>query len=218
MDVLQVGLTGGIASGKSVVSSRLAEHGALVIDADALAREVLAPGSEGLNEVVEEFGGAVLDEQGVLDRPALGRIVFGDPQARERLNGIVHPRVRDRARTLREAADSGRVVVEDIPLLVETGQQERFDVVVVVRAPEEERIRRIVEHRGAGEDEARSRIAAQAGDEERAAAADVVLENSGTLEELHQQVDDLWVWLRATPRSEGPAARVSSNTDSTESA
>lgn len=197
MDVLHVGLTGGIASGKSAVSSRLAEHGALVIDADLLAREVLMPGSEGLAEVAETFGPEVLDQDGALDRPALGRIVFDDPAARERLNAIVHPRVRERARTLRDAASPGSVVVEDIPLLVETGQQGRFDVVVVVQAPEQERIGRLVEGRDTTEEEARSRIAAQASDVERAEVADVVLENSGALEDLHRRVDELWDRLQA---------------------
>lgn len=218
MDVLHVGLTGGIASGKSAVSSRLAGHGALVIDADELAREVVRPGSQGLNEVIEEFGTSVLDERGVLDRSALGRIVFRDPAARERLNGIVHPRVRERARALREAARPGSIVVEDIPLLVETGQQGRFDVVVVVNAPEEERIRRIVEDRHGDEDQARSRIAAQTADEERLAVADFVLQNSGTLDELHQQVDALWARLQAARQEKNGAVQAESNTDSTDPA
>lgn len=195
--MLNVGLTGGIASGKSAVSSRMAEHGAVIIDADLLARKALAPGSEGLAEVAEAFGEQVLDAEGALDRPALGRIVFADEAARQRLNAIVHPRVRTEAARLREQAEPGAVVVEDIPLLVETGQQDRFDVVVVVHAPEQERIRRIVEDRGGTAEDARARIAAQATDAERAAAADVVLENSGTLEELRDQVDELMEKLTA---------------------
>lgn len=205
MDVLQVGLTGGIASGKSAVSSRLAEHGAQVIDADLLARQMVAPGSEGLAEVVEQFGQEVLDGHGELDRAALGRIVFDDPAARKRLNAIVHPRVRERSQELREAVAPGSVVIEDIPLLVETGQQDRFDVVVVVQAPYSERIRRLAENRGMSQEEAEARIAAQTGDAERAAVADVVVENSGSLEELQRQADQLWEQLRT---------RVS-NTDST---
>lgn len=194
---LSVGLTGGIASGKSAVSARMEESGAVVIDADVLAREALAPGSSGLAEVVEAFGREVLAEDGSLDRPALGRIVFADEAARQRLNAIVHPRVRAEAARLREQAQPGAVVVEDIPLLVETGQQDRFDVVVVVHAPEQERIRRIVEDRGGTAEDARARIAAQATDAERAAAADVVLENSGTLGELRDQVDELMEKLTA---------------------
>lgn len=194
---VSVGLTGGIASGKSAVSARMAERGALVIDADVLARQALAQGSSGLAEVVQAFGEDVLGDDGSLDRPALGRIVFNDDDARERLNGIVHPRVRAEAARLREEAEPGTVVVEDIPLLVETGQQDRFDVVVVVQAPEQERVRRIVENRDTTEEDARSRIAAQATEAQRAAAADVVLENSGALESLYAQVDRLMEKLAA---------------------
>lgn len=194
---VSVGLTGGIASGKSAVSARMAERGALVIDADVLARQALAQGSSGLAEVVQAFGEDVLGDDGSLDRPALGRIVFNDDDARERLNGIVHPRVRAEAARLREQAEPGTVVVEDIPLLVETGQQDRFDVVVVVQAPEQERVRRIVENRDTTEEDARSRIAAQATEAQRAAAADVVLENSGALESLYAQVDRLMEKLAA---------------------
>lgn len=189
---LDVGLTGGIAAGKSAVASRLVELGAVLIDADVLAREALAPGSEGLEEVVAAFGDQVLDQDGSLDRAALGAIVFGDGNARERLNGIVHPRVRRAAEARRAEADRDAVVVEDIPLLVETGQAGRFDVVVVVRAPLEERMRRLTEERGMPEEDARARIAAQASDEERAAAADHVVDNDGTLEDLRTRVDALW--------------------------
>ncbi|GAA1170156.1 dephospho-CoA kinase [Nesterenkonia xinjiangensis] len=188
---LLVGLTGGIASGKSAVSARMAERGALVIDADVLSRYALQPGGAALAEVVEAFGESVLQPDGALDRAALGAVVFGDPKDRERLNRIVHPRVRQQARALRERAEPGSIIVEDIPLLVETGQSDRFDVVVVVRAPQKERIRRIVEDRDSTEADARARIEAQATDAQRVAAADVVLDNSGTLEELHDQVDDL---------------------------
>ncbi|MGO1522117.1 MAG: dephospho-CoA kinase [Nesterenkonia sp.] len=193
--ILSVGLTGGIASGKSAVSQRMAEHGAVVIDADELSREVVAPGTEGLAEIHTEFGQEVITEAGALDRPALGERVFNDDDARTQLNAIVHPRVRAAATQLREAAGEGRIVVEDIPLLVETGQQERFDVVVVVQAPHEERVRRMAEDRGMSRADAESRISAQASDEQRAEAADVVLDNSGTLEDLHEQVDRLWSTL-----------------------
>lgn len=197
---LLVGLTGGIASGKSAVAARMAARGAVVIDADVLSRYALQPGGEGLTEVVDAFGDSVLAADGRLDRAALGAIVFADPQARRRLNSIVHPRVRQQARALREQAPPGSVVVEDIPLLVETGQADRFDLVVVVQAPEEERIRRIVEDRDGTEADARARIEAQATDAQRAEVADVVLDNSGTLEELQAQVDELMDRLTAADR------------------
>lgn len=190
--ILSVGLTGGIASGKSAVSQRMAEHGAVVIDADLLSREVVAPGTEGLAEVVADFGTGVLTQDGALDRPALGERVFNDEDARARLNAIVHPRVRAAATQRRETAGAGSIVVEDIPLLVESGQQKRFDIVVVVQASYEERLRRMTENRGMSREEAESRISAQASDAQRAEAADVVLDNSGTLEELQEQVDRLW--------------------------
>ncbi|WP_188682714.1 dephospho-CoA kinase [Nesterenkonia cremea] len=196
-ECLSVGLTGGIASGKSAVSRRMAELGAVVIDADVVARDVLARGGEGLAEVVEAFGEEVLAADGSLDRSALGQIVFADETARQRLNSIVHPRVRAESARLREAAPAGSVVVEDLPLLVETGQQERFDVVVVVHAPEQERIRRMVEDRGSTEEDARSRMAAQATDAQREAAADVLLDNSGTPDQLRVQVDELMEKLTA---------------------
>lgn len=194
--ILNVGLTGGIASGKSVVSQRLAEHGAVVIDADKLAREVVAPGTQGLQEIREQFGQGVITEDGSLDRPALGKIVFDDDGARARLNAIIHPRVRAAAAQIRKEASPGTVVVEDIPLLVETGQQDRFDHVVVVQAPHEERIRRMVQDRGMSREEAESRIQAQATDQQRAAAADTVLDNSASIEDLNSQVDHLWEALR----------------------
>lgn len=194
---LSVGLTGGIASGKSAVSQRMAELGAVVIDADLLARHVMEPGTEGLAEAVEAFGEGILRADGSLDRPVLGQIVFADETARQRLNSIVHPRVRAESARLREAAPAGSVVVEDLPLLVETGQQGRFDVVVVVHAPEQERIRRVVEDRGSTEEDARSRMAAQATDAQREAAADVLLDNSGPPDQLRVQVDELMEKLTA---------------------
>ncbi|WP_274617647.1 dephospho-CoA kinase [Nesterenkonia sp. AY15] len=194
--ILSVGLTGGIASGKSAVSNRLAEHGAIVIDADLLAREVLEPGTDGLHEVVEAFGPGVLTDSGTLDREALGQIVFADEDARARLNAIVHPRVREARNALRAQAPEGAVVVEDIPLLVETGQADRFDVVVVVAAPPEQRLNRIVRDRNTSPEDAQARIDAQTSEAERTAVADVVLDNSGTLEALHAQVDELYEKLR----------------------
>ncbi len=187
-----MGLTGGIASGKSEVSRRLVELGAVLVDADVIAREVVEPGTEGLEEVAEAFGREVLADDGALDRAALGAIVFADPGRRELLNSIIHPRVRARAAEIAARAPAGSVVVQDIPLLVETGQAGNFDVVVVVDAPDEVRIRRLEERNGLSEEHARARMAAQASREERLAAADHVVENAGTLEELRTAVDRLW--------------------------
>jgi dephospho-CoA kinase len=189
---VQIGLTGGIGSGKSTVARRFAELGALVIDADALAREVVEPGTDGLAAVVAEFGEQVLDGDGRLDRPALAQLVFGDEAARGRLNAIVHPRVRARAAELIAAAPPGTVVVQDVPLLVETGQADTYDLVVVVEAPEELRVRRLARDRGMSADEVRARMAAQASDEQRRAVADVVLVNDGTPDDLRAKVDQLW--------------------------
>lgn len=197
--MLRVGLTGGIGSGKSEVARRLAAHGAVVIDADDLAREVVAPGTEGLAAVVEEFGDSVLTRDGALDRAALARVVFADPDARRRLEAIVHPRVRARAAELEAAAveaDPTAVVVHDIPLLVETGQAERFDVVIVVDVPEEVQVERLVRARGMTPEEARSRIAAQASRQARLAAATIVIDNSGDLAELDEKVRQVWEELR----------------------
>jgi dephospho-CoA kinase len=196
--VLRVGLTGGIGSGKSEVAKRLAAHGAVVIDADALAREVVAPGTEGLAEVVKEFGEDVLTNDGALDRAALARIVFADPAARRRLEAIVHPRVRARAAALEAkavAADPTAVVVHEIPLLVETGQADDFDVVIVVDVPEETQVERLV-RRGMTRDEALSRIAAQASRQERLAHATIVIDNSGDLDDLDEKVRQVWEELR----------------------
>ncbi|MGN6403979.1 dephospho-CoA kinase [Sinomonas sp.] len=190
--MLRVGLTGGIASGKSEVSRRLAELGAVLIDADLLAREAVEPGSEGLAEVVRAFGPGILQDDGALDRAALGALVFADPERRDQLNAIVHPRVRARAAELMAAASDEAVVVQDIPLLVETGQAGSFDVVVVVDAPDEVRIRRLAERNGMTPEDAAARMATQATREERLAAADHVIENSGSLDELRAAVDRLW--------------------------
>ena len=191
-DVLRVGLTGGIASGKSTVARRLAEHGALVVDADAIARELQEPGAVGYEAVLEHFGPAVVRDDGALDRVALARIVFGDPAQLEALNGIMHPLVRARTSRLLADVPPGGVVVHDIPLLVETGQHEQMDRVLVVEAPEAERVRRMVEDRGMAEQDARRRIAAQAKDEDRRAVATTVLENTGSIAELEAQVDEWW--------------------------
>ncbi len=190
--MLNIGLTGGIAAGKSVAAARLRELGAVLVDADALAREVVAPGSRGLARVVAAFGPAVLTADGALDRPRLGAEVFGNPERLEVLNGIVHPLVRARAADMVQAAAAGAIVVQDIPLLVETGQGRNFHLVVVVDAPDELRIARMIKHRAMTGDEARNRMAAQASRPDRLAAADAVLENSGTPEQLRAAVDRLW--------------------------
>jgi dephospho-CoA kinase len=189
--VLRIGLTGGIGSGKSTVARLLADRGASVVDADVLAREVVAPGSPGLASVVQAFGPGVLTADGALDRPALAAVVFGDAEARARLDGIVHPMVRARAVELIGALPHDAVVVQDIPLLVETGQAGSFDLVLVVEARADVRVARLVA-RGLAEADARARIAAQATDEQRRAVADVVLDNSGTPEELAAQVERFW--------------------------
>lgn len=189
---MQIGLTGGIGSGKTTAARRFAELGALVVDADAVAREVVEPGTEGLAAVVGAFGPGLLDPTGRLDRPALAAIVFGDAAARARLNGILHPLIRRRVAERIAAAPAGTVVVQDVPLLVETGQAGAFDLVVVVETPEALRVRRLVADRGMPAGQARARMAAQASDEQRRAVADVVLVNDGTPADLRTQVDRLW--------------------------
>jgi dephospho-CoA kinase len=190
--MLRVGLTGGIGSGKSEVSRRLAERGAVVVDADLLAREVVEPGTAGLADVVEAFGEKVLGPDGRLDRPALGRLIFGDDAARRRLEGIIHPRVRQRARQIQEDAPADAVVVHDNPLLVEMGQAGDFDAVVVVDAPDDVRLDRLVRLRGMSPEDAQARIAAQASRQERLAVADHVVRNDGGLSTLDAAVDELW--------------------------
>ena len=196
--MLRIGLTGGIGSGKSTVSALLAERGAVVVDADRIAREVLEPGTLGLAAVAEAFGEGILAPDGSLDRPALAAVVFADPEARARLDGIVHPLVRARATELAGAAPEGSVVVHDVPLLVETGQAKAYDLVLVVQADAATRIERLV-RRGLSEDDARARIAVQATDAQRRAVADVVLDNSGTVEQLAEQIERFWV-ERVEPR------------------
>ncbi|GGC88803.1 hypothetical protein GCM10011512_14720 [Tersicoccus solisilvae] len=190
--MLRIGLTGGIAAGKSVVATRLSERGAVLVDADRLSREVVAPGTDGLDAVVDAFGRGVLGGDGSLDRAALGSLVFSDEDARRTLNDIVHPRVRAEAARRIAAAPLDAVIVQDIPLLVETGQADAFPLVVVVQAPAGARVRRMVEQRGMSDADARARMAAQATDAERAAVADVLLHNDGTVEDLRAAVDRLW--------------------------
>ncbi|MCQ2000865.1 dephospho-CoA kinase [Arthrobacter zhaoxinii] len=190
--MLKVGLTGGIAAGKSLVARTLVDCGAVLVDADALAREVVEPGTPGLAAVVEAFGPAILAADGSLDRAALAAVVFGDEERRKVLNGIIHPLVRARAAELAAEVPADGILVQDIPLLVETGQAGNFDFVLVVEAPEDVRLDRMVRMRGMEPDAARARIAAQATAEQRAEAADVVLHNTGTEQELAAAVRDLW--------------------------
>ncbi|MVA77259.1 dephospho-CoA kinase [Auraticoccus sp. F435] len=190
--MLRIGLTGAIASGKSTAASVLAELGAVVVDADVLAREVVAPGSEGLAAVRERFGDPVLREDGSLDRRALGRIVFSDAAARRDLEAIVHPRVRALAARREAAAGPDARVVHVIPLLVETGQQDDFDVVVVVDVDPQTQLRRLQQRDGLSGEEARARVAAQADRETRLGAADVVWSNDGDPERLREQIVSWW--------------------------
>jgi len=182
------------------VSRRLREHGAVIVDADLLAREVVAPGTEGLAEVVAAFGNDVLGPDGGLDRPKLGAVVFADPAQRQRLEAIIHPRVRARAAELEADAKPHAVVVHDIPLLVETGQAARFDVVLVVDVPPDVQLDRLTRRRRMTEEEARARIASQATRDDRLAAADVVIDNSGSLADLDARVAAVWGQLAARAR------------------
>ncbi|HEY9564585.1 MAG TPA: dephospho-CoA kinase [Nocardioides sp.] len=188
---MHVGLTGGVASGKSTVSAILAELGAIVIDSDLLAREVVAPGSEGLAEIVEIFGTGVLDDDGALDRPAMGAIVFADEAKRRQLEAVIHPRVGARALEIAAAAGTDDVVVHDIPLLVETGQEANFDAVIVVDVPEEVQVERMISNRQMTEADARARIAAQATREQRRAVATHLIDNTGTHEDLRHRVAEV---------------------------
>lgn len=198
---LRVGLTGGIGSGKSTVSARLAEHGAVVVDYDLLAREAVEPGTPALAAIAARFGDDVLTADGSLDRPALGSVVFADEAARRDLEGITHPAIRELAAAREAAAPADAVVVHDHPLLVEMGMAGHLDVVVVVDVPPEVQVTRLVEARGMTEADARARLAAQSSRQDRLDAADVVLDNTGSVEDLLEAVDALWADLRR--RGEG---------------
>jgi len=190
-----IALTGGIASGKSTIASRLAEHGAVVVDADRIVRDVQAPGSPVLARIEDEFGAEVIGDDGHLDRAALGATVFGSPERLAVLNGIVHPAVREESQRRFDeafAADPHAVVVYDVPLLVEARVDDPWDLVVVAHAPAPERLRRLVSLRGMDEASARQRIDAQASDDRRLAIADVVIDTGGTVEHTLEQVDALW--------------------------
>ncbi|NJP66536.1 dephospho-CoA kinase [Streptomyces spiramenti] len=205
--MLTVGLTGGIGAGKSTVVRLLAEHGAVVVDADLVAREVVAPGTPGLAAVAAEFGGAVLAPDGSLDRPALADVVFRDPERLAALNAIVHPLVAERAAALQSAAPAGSVVVHDVPLLAENGLADRYDVVVVVDVPEEIQLDRLTRLRGMSEEEARGRMAAQADRADRLAVADVVVRNTGSTGELAARVAQVWRDLIGRLGARGPDHR-----------
>lgn len=195
---MRVGLTGGVASGKSTVSAILEELGAVVVDADVLAREVVAKGTDGLAEIVAAFGPEVLTAEGELDRPAMGALVFADPGRRKELEAIIHPRVRARGAELEAAAPEGALVVHDIPLLAETGQGAAFDAVIVVDVPPEVQVERMVTQRGMSEEDARARIAAQADRETRLAVATHVIENTGNFDDLRRRVIEVVAQLRGT--------------------
>ena len=201
----RVGLTGGVASGKSTVSAILAELGAAVVDADLLAREVVAPGTEGLREIVETFGPDVLTPDGELDRPAMGARVFGNEKARDRLEAIIHPRVRARGTELEAEAGEDAVVVHDIPLLAETGQAEAFDAVIVVDVPVEMQLDRMVNLRGMSREEAEARVKAQATREQRRAIATYLIDNTRTLEDLHDRVTEVFDELSGCSAPRGDA-------------
>jgi dephospho-CoA kinase len=194
---MRVGLTGGVASGKSTVAGTLRELGAVVIDADQLSRDVVARGTPGLAAVIEEFGSELLTEDGELDRPAMAKLVFGDKAARRRLEGIVHPLVFAEVQRLEEQAPAGAVVVHDIPLLAESGRADTFDAVVVVDAPPEVQVQRMTADRGWSEEDARARMGAQASREERRAVATYVIDNAGSLDDLRRQVEDVYARLTA---------------------
>ncbi|MER6843001.1 dephospho-CoA kinase [Streptomyces platensis] len=194
--MVKVGLTGGIGAGKSEVSRLLASYGAVIVDADKIAREVVEPGTPGLAAVVEEFGAEILAPDGTLDRPKLGGIVFSDPGRLKALNAIVHPLVGARSAELEASAGPDAVVVHDVPLLTENGLAPLYDLVVVVDAAPQTQLDRLVRLRGMAEDEAKSRMAAQATREQRLAVADLVIGNDGPLEALEPQVRAVWERLR----------------------
>ena len=201
--MLRVGLTGGIGAGKSEVSRRLAAQGAVLIDADGIAREVVAPGTEGLAAVAAEFGAGVLRDDGSLDRERLGEIVFADPAMLTRLNSIVHPLVGRRMNELEKEAGQDAIIVHDVPLIAENDLGSAYDLVVVVDAPRHIQFDRLIRQRGMSREQAEARMAAQASREMRLAIADLVVDNSSSLAELDRQVGDLWAELRRRARHKG---------------
>ena len=208
--MLRVGLTGGIGSGKSEVARRLAEHGAVLIDADVAARRVVEPGSPGLAQVAAAFGDEVLRPDGSLNRERLGEIVFGDPGLRAKLNAIVHPLVRDwmqKAERAAVQADGDAIVVHDVPLLAESRGKAGFDAVIVVDVPPDLQLDRLVSLRGMAADQARARMAAQASRVQRLAVADIVIDNSGSLDDLDRRVAEVWADLEHRSGSSAPPPR-----------
>jgi dephospho-CoA kinase len=195
--MLRVGLTGGIGSGKSEVARRLAVHGAVLVDADVAAREVVAPGTPGLARIAAAFGDGVLAPDGSLDRERVAAIVFSDPARLAELNGIVHPLVGEWMAAAEESAPPDAIVVHDVPLLAENHLAGRYDVVVVVDVPPELQVARLAGQRGMPEQQARERMAAQASREQRLAIADMVIDNSGSLTDLDKRVDEIWAQLRS---------------------
>jgi dephospho-CoA kinase len=202
--MLRVGLTGGIGAGKSEVSRRLAAQGAVLIDADAIARQVVEPGTDGLTAVIAEFGDGVLRPDGGLDRERLGEIVFADPARLARLNEIIHPLVGQRMAELEKEAGADAIIVHDVPLIAENQLASAYDLVVVVDAPEHAQLERLIRHRQMSEDQAEARMAAQVSRDQRLAIADLVVDNSSSLAELDRQVGDLWGELRRRARLRPP--------------
>lgn len=205
--MLRVGLTGGIGAGKSEVSGRLAAYGAVLIDADAIARQVVAPGSEGLAKVIAEFGEDLLLPDGSLDRERLAKIVFADPDKLARLNAITHPLVGEVMAAAEREAEPDAIVVHDVPLIAENGLKPGYDLVVVVDAADHVRLDRLTRNRQMSQEQAEARMAAQATREERLAIADLVVDNSSSLAELDRQVGDLWAELRRRARLQATAGR-----------
>jgi dephospho-CoA kinase len=201
--VLLIGLTGGIGSGKSTVSTLLAEKGAGIIDADAIPREVQQPGQPVFDAIVERFGQEVVAADGALDRPALAKVAFSDDAAKKDLESIVHPAVgAEMVKRLQAQADTDHVVVYDVPLLVESARKAmQFGGVIVVDIDPEVAVQRVVEQRGMDEADVRARIAKQASREERRAVADQVIDNSGTRDDLRRRVDEVWAWIRTLPQT-----------------
>jgi dephospho-CoA kinase len=208
LKLLRVGLTGGIGSGKSEVARRLAEHGAVLIDADVAARRVVEPGSPGLAQVAAAFGDEMLRPDASLNRERLGEIVFADPGLRTKLNAIVHPLVREwmeKAERAAVQADGDAIVVHDVPLLAESRGKTGFDAVIVVDAPPDLQVERLVKLRGMAREQARARMAAQASREQRLAVADIVIDNSGTLDDLDRRVAEVWADLERRVPSQDDA-------------
>jgi dephospho-CoA kinase len=199
--MLRVGLTGGIGSGKSTVSARLAELGAVVLDADKAARVVVEPGTPGLARIAETFGPGVIAPDGSLDRPKLAEIVFADKAALEKLNAITHPLIHEHIQAAEDAAirtgGDDLVLVHDVALLAEWGRAKEFDLVIVVDIPTETQVERLTQQRGMPEDQARARIAAQATRDQRLAVADIIIDNSGTKADLDRQITEVWSNLKA---------------------